>query len=228
MVFVMFLSGSTSLSAEVMLEDLSIQHEKEILEGFTELGINHETQEKLIDKLTDGELLDSMSMKNINLEIDTSNLGESKNITFPDGSKVEYGSEILSFTPEVVNKEPEISLLGDKKELEPGTYKIRTYWNTVLVNQDFVADVKIRSGNNNDYIIDIYEGGAAVVGGKLISNKTTLARRTESSTYYASANQKVEYQLFGEDFGMSGSVTTNLMVGNDGYFNNIGSESYRK
>lgn len=57
------------------------------------------------------------------------------------------------------------------------------------------------------------------------SNKTTRDRKSETSKYYAKAHQTVKYQLFGEDFGVSGEQITTLLVGKNGYNARLGVKS---
>ena len=216
--------SSTEVNATEKYVSIINQHEEEIIEGFKELGIDSKTQEKLLNKLKKGELLDSMKVNNLYLQINTSRVGESDTITFPDGSKAEFGTEIISYEPENGLNEPGIGLYKFK-EKNPGTYVVSTYWNTILVNQTFKSDVVIKSGKDNDYIEKVYKGDATVVGGKIVSNRTIRDRRSETNKYFAKAHQTVQYQLFGETFGVNGDQTTTLLVGNNGYDARLGLKS---
>ncbi|OIJ11488.1 hypothetical protein BKP35_12150 [Anaerobacillus arseniciselenatis] len=213
-VLMMFTGTMVSAESKSTTSESVKKYEKEILKSFDELGIDLETQKKLLKKLKDGEMLDSLKQENADFaleEIQSLQMNESNIITFSDGSKAKVGSEIIKSEDDTYNDDIGLMHTG----LSPGTYTIRTYYNTGLVNAQYYIEAVIRSGSDNDYILTVYDGTATVIGGKKEEETTTLHRRFETSTHYAHSNFRVDYSLFGENF--SSSMTLNTLVGNDGY-----------
>lgn len=199
---------------ELSLSELAIKNEKEIKENFTELGIDKKTQEKLFNKLADGELIDSMNQENLkkitNEEKITLKNNDSKIFTFPDGSKAKIGNELIDNG----NNEGDISLNAVKKP-GAGTWTVKSYWCTGIVNLEFRTEFVIKSGKNNDYIVKSYDEGAVIVGGDLKTEKLTVGRKYESITKKAYSQYRITYKL-AKDI-MSGTYNLYFQVGNDGY-----------
>jgi hypothetical protein len=189
-------------------------NEQEIRAGFDELEIDKETQNKLLEKLSNGEVIDSMKPENIEKAqkaVKDLGLGESKVITFEDGSKAEFGTEIVGFTPEGSNKsKEEIAVIAAKS---PGTYQVKAYWNIVILSCFYYNDVVIRSGQY-DYISSAYNPTISVIGGSYSGETLNIYRKYETSTRYAYSQLKFSYTV------PTGNGTFNLYlnVGNDDWF----------
>lgn len=196
------------------------ENEEELVEGFTDLGIDEETQEELLDKLRDGELLDSIKEENMDVDLNKG-LNTSEIIVYPDGSRAEVGVELLSFEPEEGGEE--FSIAGSHKKRDPGKYSVRVFWNSVIANQSFYADFQIKKGANNDTITRIGSYSSTTVGAKKTSERVWRARSSETSTRYAHAIHKVEFDFI---FSIgSSNQQTNLFVGNNGYKTSRGSRN---
>lgn len=220
MTVLMIFSMGITISAESLQLDSShsnsiSKYEVELAQSFSELGIDSKTQKKLIEKLKNGEMLDSMKEENITKELDKGldvQLNEPRVITFPDGSKAITGAEIIDY-----DGDGDIGLTKHKT-LAPGNYRIKTYWYAGYINAEYIARITIRAGRNNDYIRQIYDGHYTIIGGDVTSTSIKLERKYETSTDYAHSYYKVHYKLA----GISATLTLNTYVGNDGYDTNLG------
>ncbi|WP_096271767.1 hypothetical protein [Paucisalibacillus globulus] len=224
---VMLTIMGASVSAESnSTADIVSQYENEILESFNELGIDFKTQQKLLDKIKNGETIDSMKPENIEkaLEISQSTpMNESTTLVFSDGSRIIFGSEIVSYEGDSVGDVG----LNKFKERSPGTYEIKTYWYAGIINSSYYTDATIKKGKNNDVITRAYSGSASIIGGRLESEKVSISARYETSTHYAHSQYKVVYSLVGGIAG-GGTLTLNTLVGNNGYETSTGGISSRK
>jgi len=209
-----------SLSQGVFAKEVSMDNENlefsqedivKLQEGFSELSIDVNTQKKLIEKLENGELLDSMkpenSQKSVTL-LETSTKGtiglnNSQTITFEDGSKIIYGTELV--------KTDDIGIMKAS-----GSYTVRSYWYTGVLNYSFYTDCVIVAGDNNDYIVRSYNPNVSVLvpGGTFNNEKVSIQRKYETSTKRAYSRMDFNYSV---PFGGSTSVDLYFNVGDNDY-----------
>jgi hypothetical protein len=192
--------NSSSLNST---EEYVEENEKEIRKGFDELEIDDKTQDELLEKLSRGETLDSMNPENIEKtqkSLENLSLGESTVITFEDGSKAEIGTELIN--------SDEINTRASA-----GTYEVKAYWNTIILNAVYYNTVKIVSGSNNDYISKVYNESISVIGGDYSEKSLGIKRKTETSSYFAYSQLKFKYTI------PTGSGTFNLYL-------NVGNNSW--
>ena len=219
---IVLLMSTTISSAESIrsLGNTVNENQEELIKNFTELGIDQETQRKLIRKLENGEMIDSMKPENFEnvVNLESMDLDESKIIIYPDGSRSEIGLETI----EEPDQDNEYGILSFKDK-NPGTYLVKVYWNTGVINAVYYTEIVIRSGSNNDYIKSVTDGSASgFVSVK--TEATTIPIQYENSTNYAYSQYRITY----EALGMSGTLTLHLLVGNNGYESGTGGASYVK
>ncbi|MYL49894.1 hypothetical protein GLV98_10375 [Halobacillus litoralis] len=191
----------TSVSAEDSeKEKFSNTEKKQLVENFTELGIDKQTQKKLIKKLENGEALDSMKQENLNAA--KAELGESKTITFEDGSRLSVGSE-------AIYKDTGFPM----QSLSAGTRTVKSYWYTGFMNYSFETDFVIRSGSDNDYILKSYNPNVSIIGGSYSGKKVTVMRKYETSTRRAYSRMDFDYSV---PTGQ-GSIDLYFQVGDNDY-----------
>ena len=131
--------------------------------------------------------IDSMKPENIDRvqkELSLLRAGESKTITFKDGSKIVYGSELVE------NDDFQIMQ-------SPGDYRLKVYWYTGALNAKYYLDYKIVSGKNNDYIKSAHSESIIMVGGSYSNVKLTVPRKYETSTRYAYSRLYFDYTYLG-------------------------------
>lgn len=189
-----------------------IQNKSELEKGFDEVGVDKKTQEKLIEKLNRGELLDSMkpeNMKKITKNIDTISLVNNgpKTYVFEDGSRAVVGSELVQPNKLQPNKlQPQASV---------GYHTIKSYINFVVVNSSFKTDFRTVKGSYNDYIIKSYSPSVSVIGGSYKNKKLTITRKNETKNYRAHSELNFDYKYF--DGKISSSGTLHFYVGRGTY-----------
>lgn len=123
-------------------------------------GINEDTQEELLDKLRDGEVLDSAKQEIMDVDL-VNQLDSSEIIVYDDGSRAEVGVELISFEPE-----EGFTTAGLHKERDPGKYSERVYWHSGFCYQSFYADFTINKGNDNDTIDNLRSYTSSTIGAK--------------------------------------------------------------
>jgi hypothetical protein len=96
------LAVSPTFAASEKKIEISKSNENQLRENFQKLKIDKKTQEKLIDKIKNGQVLDSENpneLAKVPEEALTPTLNDPvKRYTFPDGSVIENGIEIISKT----------------------------------------------------------------------------------------------------------------------------------
>lgn len=83
------LPGFTSFAKADSLTKSIVKNENSIRSNFKQLGIDNNTQDKLIKKLKSGEMIDSMNPYKLQEALENSPkipLGKSRTYTFEDGS----------------------------------------------------------------------------------------------------------------------------------------------
>lgn len=183
--FALVLFGQ-GVSAEESTKFKFSDSEKEQLEkNFSELGIDKDTQIKLINKLENGEVLDSMKEENLRKVSAEMQKNEGLNdytvITFEDGSKLAYGSE-------VVNTDG----IQPMKHAN-GNYTIKSSWTWGFVSFSFYSDIVLRTGY--DYIVKSYNPNVTVIGGSKSDEKVTIERKYETATKRAYSRMDFNYSL---------------------------------
>ncbi len=186
--------------------ELSQTDTENLKDRFSELGIDEKTQDKLIEKLEKGEVLDSMKEENLQkakVQISTkggNSLNNSQVITFNDGSKIMYGTRLVDSGIQPMS-------------VSPGLYQIESYWITGILNYGFYSDIQIVSGSNNDYIISSDNPYVSVIGGSFTTPTVSIKRKTETSSYRAYSQMSFTYTI------QTGQSTASLYlnVGNDDY-----------
>ena len=99
------------------------------------------------------------------------------------------------------------------KPKSSGTYIIKSYQATGLVNLQFKTEAVIRSGANNDYIVRVYHPTYAIAG-TINSENLFVGRVHETSTRYTYCGYVIGYTLLGH---VSGVARVHTHVGNNGY-----------
>ena len=142
------------------------------------------------------ENLDKASRQLSNISI-----GESKTLTFNDGSKIRYGTEII--------ENEKFTTLAKS----PGTYQVKSYWYGGILNASYLTDFVIRCGSNNDYIISSHSVSISVIGGSFSNDTLTTPRKYETSTTRAYSHLRFNYSY------PTGNATFHLYfhVGNNDY-----------
>lgn len=203
--FVLFGQGVSA--QEASKDNLNGSEKEKIKENFNELGIDQETQNVLIEKLENGEKLDSMKEENLQKaanDVQNMSLNDSKTITFADGSKIVYGTK----------------LEDENKDIQPmastGSHSVKSYWNTGVLNYSFHTDFVIRAGKNNDYIQKSYNPSVTLLvpGGSYSGEKVTVERKNETSTKRAYSRMDFKYSV---PLGGSSNVHLYFNVGNNTY-----------
>lgn len=207
--FTLMLLGQ-GVSAETISKDLkgspelSKAEKEEIKENFSELGIDEKTQNKLLEKLANGQKLDSMKQVNIDKamkQFDIKTLVEEgeKTFTFNDGSKIVIGSEYEN----------------PQKAVQPLANNYRTvtsYINWGVVNCSFKTDFVTRSGAY-DYIQRSYNPSVSVPGGSYSNKKVEIIRKYENSNRRAKSTLSFDY----ETLYISSTGQLHFYVGNNSY-----------
>ncbi|WP_271396526.1 hypothetical protein [Salinicoccus roseus] len=196
-----------TFAQEESKDQLSPEEEKEIRENFTELGISDEDQKHLIEKLNNGQAIDSMKEKNMQKAmaasqrmLETKQFGEDQTMTFADGSKIEYGHEL-------VNSADDENVYRASSSLNTA----RSYWNVGVLNYQFYTDFSLASGNN--YIDRSYDYTINVIGGSYSNVSLTVERKYETTTHKAYSR-----------LGFSYSIATG--TGSPRLYFNVGDNSY--
>lgn len=189
LMLVAFVQGVSAekVSANPKVFELSQTDIENLKDRFSELGIDEKTQNALIKKLENGEVLDSMKEENLQkakVQIfanGENSLNKSRVITFNDGSKIMYGTRLV---------DSEIQPM-----VSPGSYEIESYWFTGIVNFGFYSDIVIVSGSNNDYIVDSYDPYVSVIGGSFTTPTVGIKRKYETSTRRAYSQMDFTYTI---------------------------------
>lgn len=179
---VFLLSFSSMVAAspnhKINLEETEINQLRENLES---LSIDKNTQDKLIEKMENGEMWDSMNPEKIN-EIDpmllTPTMDEPiKRVVFEDGSVIENRITFLESPTQIQNG---ASLLGDIQPMAMRVYKyaIKISAKNGASGGGFYADYYI-DGNYADGIIKVYDSYINVVAGSYTNKKVTINRGVE-------------------------------------------------
>lgn len=171
------------------MENWVNENENAIRENFSTLGIDENVQNDLIEKLKDGKQIDSMKQENLDKslqQLDKIPVGESKTLTFDDGSKVLLGSE------KVENKDGNAIV---PSFISPGSYQVKSYWYTGFVNASYLTDYVIVSGADNDYIVSSHSESVSVIGGSYSNVTLTTPRKYETSTRFAYSRLYFDYSL---------------------------------
>ncbi len=208
LVFVMtvFAQGVLAQESQNANEKVSLSKEEKVQlsSNFDDLGINKITQMELIDKIENGETLDSMKEENLQkVANNAGNLNESDSITFEDGSKIVYGNELVN-----------TGLI--QPMLASGTYTVKSYWYTGVLNYSFYSDFVIKSGDNNDYIKKSYNPDVSVLvpGGSYSNKEVTIERKYETSSRRAYSRMDFDYSV---PYGGTSSVDLYFNVGDNDY-----------
>ncbi|MGN7468543.1 hypothetical protein [Brevibacillus sp. SAFN-007a] len=189
LMLVAFVQGVSAekVSANPKVFEFSQTDIENLKDRFSELGIDEKTQNTLIKKLENGEVLDSMKEENLQkakaqiIANGENSLNKSRVITFNDGSKIMYGTRLV---------DSEIQPM-----VSPGSYMIESYWFTGIVNFGFYSDIVIVSGNNNDYIVDSYDPYVSVLGGSFTPPTVGIKRKYETSTRRAYSQMDFTYTI---------------------------------
>ncbi|MDQ0176792.1 hypothetical protein [Bacillus chungangensis] len=187
------------------MENWVNENENEIRENFSALGIDENVQNNLIKKLQDGKQIDSMKQANLDKalqQLDTISVGESKTLTFDDGSKILFGSE------KVEDKESAIVPF-----ISAGSYQVKSYWYMGLLNASYLTDFVIVSGANNDYIVSSHSESVSIIGGSYSNVNLSTPRKYETSSRLAYSRLYFDYSV------PTGSARFNLYfhVGDNDY-----------
>ncbi|KGX84971.1 hypothetical protein [Pontibacillus litoralis] len=92
-----------------------------------------------------------------------------------------------------------------------GSYTVKSYWNTGILNYSFQTDFVLRSGY--DYINKSYNPNVTIIGGTYDNEKVSVQRKHETSTKRAYSRMDFSYEVF---TGKS-SVDFYFQVGNNDY-----------
>jgi hypothetical protein len=168
------LAVSPTFAASEKKIEISKSNENQLRENFQKLKIDKKTQEKLIDKIKNGQVLDSENpneLAKVPEEALTPTLNDPvKRYTFPDGSVIENGIEIISKTEldkdgnilhEYHKKNSgEIGILSDEEIIKSTcgsgycNYTLRVYHNRGAVYAEFLAAISLVK-NGPDTISDV-------------------------------------------------------------------------
>lgn len=189
---------------------ISQAHVAELKHSFNELGIDEKTQNTLIKKLENGQMLDSMKEENIQKTIKKLNrsfniekgLNQSEVVTFADGSKIKYGVRPVN---------------SGIKSVAPGSYTVESYWATGTVNYSYYNDYTIVKGKDNDFISKAYNPTVAVIGGTFTTPTVTIHRAKETSSKYAYSQMDFTYTFSLPLPPVSATAKLYFNVGNDDY-----------
>jgi hypothetical protein len=186
----------------------------------SELRISAKVQEKLIEKLQSGEILDADNpekyTKKVKDALKLTDKEPRKEYTFPDGSKV-----VVSVTP--VNQPEKVAGItaidGPDRTKSCGSgycryYSHRIAKETVTIAMSFLADFTIINGAY-DYIRLVWDESAAGFGGTVTVPSLSILRATETSNYRANARLETTFTYFND--GASTDQTLNLWVGSNYY-----------
>ncbi|MEQ6388900.1 hypothetical protein RZN22_06190 [Bacillaceae bacterium S4-13-58] len=191
LVVVFILSGPSISSAKQVSDqnaaDWVSANKVELIKSFTELGISPKTQEKLLDKLSKGQMIDSTkpnSIKEATEKLKKLGLNETETIIYPDGSVAKIGNE------EIQNDEMLYALSTSTE------HTINSYWISGVVNIEFTTDFVTRIGDY-DYIVRSYNEAASVIGGTITSETLTIGRKYETQDYRAYSEYRIIYSLLG-------------------------------
>ncbi|ASJ54847.1 hypothetical protein BP422_15505 [Brevibacillus formosus] len=187
---------------------LSQAYVAQLKNSFSELGIDEKTQNALIKKLENGQILDSMKEENIQKTINKRSfniekgLNQSEVVTFADGSKIKYGVRPVN---------------SGIKSVAPGSYTVESYWATGTVNYSYYNDYTIVKGINNDFISKAYNPTVAVIGGTFTTPTVTIHRAKETSSKYAYSQMDFTYTFSLPLPPVSATAKLYFNVGNDDY-----------
>lgn len=196
---VLILSSSTSVFAEqgdpsnsdstkISINPTVINDKESIRENFNELGIDSDTQEKLLKKIENGELLDSENPEKINEGVTTKSSNPINNI---------LGKSINSagYTTRTVFPDGSISILS----VTPGTGTVcgsgycnyqntKIYSSNTVVTASFLANFTIVNGGYS-YISYVWDPSVRTFISTSFSNLSlNITRPSESLQFSAQAS----------------------------------------
>lgn len=196
------------------LYDEGILQVKDFLNQY---GVTESTQNELIEKINNGQILDSMKegAEAVSVyKINNSDVVETVAV-YPDGSISVTGIEPNNdefrehdnITPFAIEGGSIISGSG-----YTGYKDRRVYHNTGIINAQFQADYTIVNGGN-DFISNVYDEKIMVFLGNHSNTNLKIVRRTETLDNPAQAKLSFDLKYYTGAF--SGNVFLQLFVGNN-------------
>lgn len=206
---VLMISSTCFVSAN----DKNVLSEKVILEikkSLTDLSIDDNTQERLITKLEEGQLWDSMNKEKVNAiptELLSVSLEEPvKRVVFEDGSVLENRIETVDVNQDKIS----VNLVARNY------YKnVKVSFNNGLSGGGFYADYYI-DYNYNDAITKVKDSYINVIGGSYSDKKLQIVNPAEDEIYEEPAEAVLTADInYVGKIGASETLIFKLLVGND-------------
>lgn len=199
---------STKYSDNKTLSSSEIQGLKE---WFSMYGVGEDVQDKLIEKVNNGQLIDSMKegIEPINIESIKNESGLYTKFTYPDGS-IKIVSDISSLNRDYASVDG--GTIVSSSAYHTHLKDVKIYASIGIVSCFYYADL-IYNRDAFDKLNDIYDYSISVIGGTYSEVDFGIDRANETSGYPAKGHLAFKYTTYAgtSDF----TIRLNVFVGND-------------
>lgn len=211
MLFTIYLPN-TGFAKEKENVIMTVDEENKLKSEFTKLGVNIDVQEKLIKKLKNGELIDSINPEMKDKAIVEEKVEKDKNDniikwetkkTYPDGSV-----SVQTVTPVWIYKGTGYTSFQYALVEE----------NSVVWDASFRADFTLVNGGY-DYISRVYESLIQINFGTYNLQYFGVDKPSETYSHPANARQQFDYTVL--NGAVTHTVIVYLVVGNDYYYSDV-------
>lgn len=224
--------GNVNTTKAATIPQLSKQSISQLKRNFSDLNISNKVQDKLLEKIKKGELIDSMNPKKLEAvsNLITPTLDQPyKTYTFEDGSKITSGITVLD--EEKVEPKEDTNLI---QPLGSGTVDVThqasgtgytnitayVWYSDAMFNASFHAKFTLVNGGY-DYISSVYDPNVTTFGYTWSQSHFGIDKSHENSTGRAKASLRGQLYLFGTGV-YSTTAYLNLYVGKNSYSSTSG------